>query len=347
MDIASLVSGIAGLFWVAFIGLLVFVIYRSVRGQKIRNGFTYIISLAVIAVILTTVSAGIVFINPDERGVVISAISPDGIRTQPLQPGLSWIVPFLERVERYSISKQTYTMSIAPGEGQIIGDDSITARTSDGQQVLVDASVIYAINPDEVVNVHITWQNRYSTDLIRAVSRGIIRDAISQYSIEEVYSLKRLELTQLISSTLETKLESNGLVMDDFVLRNITFSDEYAASVEQKQIAEQQAQQAKFVVEQKKQEADQVREEAKGKADAAVTAAEGEAQARVIEAQAEAEALALIADVLNQNPNLLTYQYITKLSPNVEVMLLPNDNSFIFPLPEMNTGSYNIPVPNN
>ena len=345
MDIASLVSGIAGIFWIGFLGLLVFVVYRSARGQKIRNGFTYVITLVVIAIILTTVSAGIVFINPEERGVVISAITSGGVRQEPLQPGLSWIVPFVERVQTYPISKQTYTMSIAPSEGQIMGDDSITARTSDGQQVLVDASVIYAIDPAEVVNVHITWQNRYSTDLIRAVSRGIIRDAIAQYSIEEVYSLKRAELTQLISSTLKEKLANNGLLMDDFVLRNITFSDEYAASVEQKQIAEQQAQQAKFVVEQKKQEADQAREEAKGKADAAVTAAEGEAQARVIQAQAEAEALALIADVLNQNPNLLTYQYITKLSPNVEVMLLPNDNSFIFPLPEMNTGSYNVPVP--
>ena len=47
-------------------------------------------------------------------------------------------------------------------------------------------------------------------------------------------------------------------------MRNITFSTEYAASVEQKQIAEQQAQQAKLVVEQKKQEAEQVREVAKG-----------------------------------------------------------------------------------
>jgi regulator of protease activity HflC (stomatin/prohibitin superfamily) len=336
MDIASLVSGIAGVFWVGFLGLLVFVVYRSARGQKIRNGFTYIITLVVIAIILTTVSAGIVFVNPDERGVVISAITAGGVRQEPLQPGLSWIVPFVERVERYSISKQTYTMSIAPGEGQVTGDDSITARTSDGQEVLVDASVIYAIDPAEVVNVHITWQNRYSTDLIRAVSRGIIRDAIAQYSIEEVYSLKRAELTQLIATTLKEKLDNNGLVMDDFVLRNITFSDEYAASVEQKQIAEQQAQQAKFVVEQKKQEADQAREVAKGQADAAVTAAEGEAQARVIQAQAEAEALALIAEVLNENPNLLTYQYITKLSPNIEVMLLPNDNSFLFPLPEMN-----------
>ncbi len=335
MDIASLLSGIAAVIWVGFVGLIAFMVFQAARGQKIKNGVTYIITMAVVAVILTTISAGIVFINPDERGVVISAIQSGGVRPEPIQPGLSWIVPFVERVERYSISKQTYTMSIAPSEGAISGDDSIAARTSDGQEVLVDASVIYSIDPARVVDVHITWQNRYSTDLIRALSRGIVRDAISQYGIEEVYSLKRAELATQMADTLRIKLVNNGLLLDDFVLRNITFSDEYAASVEQKQIAEQQAQQAKFVVEQKKQEADQAREVAKGKADAAVTEAEGEALARVIAAKAEAESLNLIAEVLSKNPTLLTYQYVTKLSPNIEVMLLPNDNSFLFPLPEM------------
>jgi regulator of protease activity HflC (stomatin/prohibitin superfamily) len=103
-------------------------------------------------------------------------------------PGLRWIIPFAETVERYPISKQTYTMSIAPEEGNVRGDDSIEARTSDGQVVLVDASVIYSINPDNVVQVHITWQNRYNNDLVRAVARGVIRDAVSQFGIEQVYS---------------------------------------------------------------------------------------------------------------------------------------------------------------
>ena len=76
------------------------------------------------------------------------------------------------------------------------------------------------------------------------------------------------------------------------MLRNIAFSAEYAASVEQKQIAEQQAQQAKFVIESKKNEAQQAREVAKGLADAAVTKAQGEADARLIQAEAEAKALA-------------------------------------------------------
>jgi regulator of protease activity HflC (stomatin/prohibitin superfamily) len=181
--------------------------------------------------------------------------------------------------------------------------------------------------------VHIEWQKRYSDDLIRPVSRGVIRDTISQFRVDQVYSTKRVELISIMNKAMAAKLSENGLILYDFVLRNITFSPEYAASVEQKQIAEQQAQQAKFVVEQRKQEAEQARQVAEGKADAAVISAEGAAKSRLINAKAEADALKLIADALKGQPDLLTYQYITSLAPNVQVMFVPSNNPFILPLP--------------
>ncbi len=335
MNIASLLKGLSALLWVIWVGILVFVLYRAARQRPLKSGKTLIIVGLVVVIVLTTVSAGLVFTNPQERGVVISAVNPDGYRQEALQPGLSWIIPFAETVVFYPISQQTYTMSIAPSEGSIQGDDSIAARTLDGQEIYVDASVIFSIDPTKVVYVHINWQDRY-VDLIRAQVRGIIRDAVSQYRVDEVVSSQRFAMVTEVEENLRLKMEAGGLILDDFVLRNIAFSDEYAASVEQKQIAEQQAQQAKFVVEQKKQEADQARETAKGAADAAVTRAQGEADARLIQAEAEAKALQMIADVLKENPNLLNYQYITKLSDNVQVIMMPNDSSFILPFPGNN-----------
>jgi regulator of protease activity HflC (stomatin/prohibitin superfamily) len=300
----------------------------------VKNARLIILAALAAAILVTTLSAGLVFVEPQERGVVISAISPRGYREAALEPGLRWIVPFVERVVLYPISRQTYTMSIATNEGQIQGDDSITARTADGQELYIDASVIYQIDPAEVVKVHILWQDRYSADLVRAQARGIIRDAISQYGVEEVVSSKRLEMVQMVTNAMAPKLQDNGLMLVDFVLRNITFSPEYSASVEQKQIAEQQAQQAKLTVEQRIQEAQQAIETARGQAESAVIAAEGAAEARLIEAKAEAEALALIQEALANNPELLTYQYITKLAPNINTMLLPSNAPFVFTLPQ-------------
>ena len=334
MRITDLITGLAGFLWLATVATIVFSTLQAARNKPLKKPRTMIIAFAVAAIIVTTASAGLVFIEPQERGVVISAISPNGYRTAPLQPGLRWIVPFVERVEIYPVARETYTMSIAAFEGQIQGDDSITARTSDGQEIYVDASVIYQINPEKVVDVHILWQDRYSADLVRAQSRGIIRDAVSQFTVDQVISAKRFDLVAYIEQELNIKLEENGISLVDFVLRNITFTPEYAASVEQKQIAEQQAKQAALVVEQKKQEAQQAIETARGEAESVVIAAEGAAEARLIEAQAEAEALALIQSAIADNPELLTYQYITKLAPNISTMLLPAESPFVFQLPE-------------
>lgn len=333
MNVASVLSILSAFSWLVFVGAILYSGFSASRGRPIKGIIGLLAAVAIVAVVLTTLSSGLVFVQPEERGVVISAVAPKGYREQALEPGLHWIIPYFENVIFYPISRQTYTMSIAPGEGQIQGDDSITARTSDGQEVLVDASVIYAIDPNEVTQVHIEWQKRYSDDLIRPISRGVIRDTISQFRVDQVYSTKRVELISIMNKAMAEKLSENGLVLFDFVLRNITFSPEYAASVEQKQIAEQQAQQAKFVVEQRKQEAEQARQVAEGKADAAVISAEGAAKSRLINAKAEADALKLIADALKGQPDLLTYQYITNLAPNVQVMFVPSNNPFILPLP--------------
>jgi regulator of protease activity HflC (stomatin/prohibitin superfamily) len=335
MNVATVLSALATLTWAVLVGFLILIVVRTSRRQPIRGAGIYLLSIAVLAIVLTSLSAGLVFVQPEQRGVVISAVSPQGYRETALQPGLRWIIPYLETVVYYPISSQTYTMSIAPTEGQRPGDDSVAARTADGQEILVDASVIYAVNPDSVIQLHIIWQNRYTDDLVRPLARGIIRDAVSQYGVEEVYSQRRSELTEQIKESLLAKLAENGLILKDFVLRNITFSPEYAASVEQKQIAEQQAQQAFFVVEQRRQEAEQARQVAQGQADAAVIQAEGRAQSRLIEAEAEAEALRLIAAALQDNPDLLTYQYINQLAPGVRVMLVPNDNPYLLPLPSL------------
>lgn len=339
MNIANLFKGIATLSWIVFVLLVVWTIYRSSRNHPVRNARSILISSVLAAVALTAVGGGLVFIDPQNRGVVLSAVSPKGYREQPLGPGLHWVIPFAENVIQYPISKQTYTMSVATSEGANQGDDSISARTLDGQEIFVDASVIYEINPAKVVDVHIQWQDRYGDDLVRAQSRGIVRDVISQYRVDEVVSTKRTEMTKTISDKMASKLADNGLFLVDFVLRNITFSKEYASSVEQKQIAEQQAQQAKFVVESKKQEAEQARQIAQGAADAAVIRAKGDAQARIVQADAEKQALELINQAIKDNPALLNYLYINKLSPSIQTMLIPSNSPYILSLPTQSPSS--------
>lgn len=330
MNISTVFQFLASAVWLVVVGLVLVLVMRSSRQQPVKGLMSVFIALIVVAIILSTVGAGVVFVEPDEMAVVIT-IAQGGIRPDPLQAGIHFVMPFIERVERFSILRQTYTMSSVADEGQSQGDDSIQVRTKDGQMVYVDATVIYSINPAETVNLYKTWRNSFEEGLVRPQSRGVIRDVSSQYGIEEIVSSKRIEMEIKITDELTRLFAENNLILQDFVLRNIRFSDEYATAVEQKQIAEQQAQQAKFVVESKKQEAEQARQTAQGQADALVISAKAQADARLIQAEAEAKALQLIADVLKANPNLLQYEYIQKLAPNVQLMLVPSDAPFILP----------------
>lgn len=349
MNLITVIRLLAVLSWIAVVVIIGLLVVRAARRQPLKGLLSTMFILIATALVVNVLSAGLVFIEPTERGVVISAWpGQSGVRQTALQPGLNWIIPFFDRVVKYSISRQTYTMSIAPFEGEREGDDSIESRTSDGQIVLVDASLIYAIDPDKVVGIHINWQETYRDGLVRTLTRGVIRDSVSAFGIEEVYSSKRVELSNQIRDELERRLKLEGFTLIDFVIRNIAFSDEYAASVEQKQIAEQLAQQAVFVVEQRRQEAEQARQQAQGEADARVIRAQGDAQsviiaaeaaaeARLIQAEAEAQALRLLGQAVDTYPDVLTLEYINKLAPNVGVMLLPNDNPFLLPLPGINS----------
>lgn len=345
MNIADLIKTLAGFAWLGVIGLGVLVLIRASRRQSVKGLSSAVIGLIVFAVLATIVGAGLVFIEPTETGVVVTILAEGGMRPDALRPGLHWIVPFVERVVLYPTSIQTFTMARTASEGETQGLITVEARTSDGQRIFVDSSVIYQIEPSEVTNIHREWQYRYQDDLILPQVRGIIRDSVSQYRVDQVLSTKRFEMADEMTQALQSVMADNGLTLIDFVLRDITFTEEYAQSIEQKQIAEQQALQAAFVVESKKQEAEQARQIAQGQADAAVIASKGAAEARLIEANAEAQALELLAAALEDNPQLIEYQYILKLAPGVQTIFVPSGNQFILPLPSSGTTQSPVTVP--
>ena len=113
-----------------------------------------------------------------------------------------------------------------------------------------------------------------------------------------------------------------------FDIRNVNFTDDYATSIEQKQIAQQQAEQMQFTLQREEQEAQRKRIEA-----------EGVKTSAILRAQGEAEALRLVNEQIGSNDNLLVYRYIEKLAPNISVMLLPSGSPFLVNLDQLKGGT--------
>ncbi|MEZ4868141.1 MAG: SPFH domain-containing protein [Caldilineaceae bacterium] len=316
--------------WGAFALYALIIFISTARSYGIVIALIRMISARIIGPLLipiafTLFTMSLIFIPPQEVGVVISLLSPGGIRPQPVRAGLHWIVPVLEWKETYPIYWQTYTMSgistLAEAvEGGVGGEgpqDSIRARTSDGQEVYLDTSIIFRVDEQQVVALHVEWQHRYVTELVSPLIRGEVRSQVSQFTAREVNSSARLDLETTLDRLLRDQLSEKGLVVDQFLLRDITFSPEFVAAIESKQVAVEQRDQANY-------EAERARTLAKGDADAAITRAAG-----------QAESLRLIGEALAENNELVTYHYVDKLAPNIKVMLVPNNAPFILPLPDL------------
>jgi len=330
--------------WVLFVLYLLLSTLRGLQaggvGGAIGSITRWRVLIALLLVIaISLLSASLVFIRPQEVAVVVSLVSRDGYREQPFRSGLHWIAPLAEKTEIYPIFWQTYTMSSEALEGEKIGDDSIAARTSDGQAVYVDVSVIYRIDSNDVIRIHIDLQDRYVKDYIRPVLRGIVRTEVSQFTADEVNSSKRKNLEAILDEKIREAFNEKGFVLDRFLLRNIGFSSAYASAIEQKQVAEQEKQQREFQAEQIRKLAEGQRDkfklEAEGQAAAIVLQGQASADVILLKAQAEADALRLIREALDGDQNLITYRYVDKLGPGVQVMLVPADNPYLLPLPDL------------
>jgi len=288
------------------------------RNHSARGGIAVMAVGVIVAAIFFTMSAGVVEIQPNEVGVVFNVLSGE-LSENPLQPGLHIVIPGIQEVTIYSTAQQEYTVSGTPYEGAVRGDDAIVALTKDGQQISMDVTLIYSINPAKAYIVHRRWQDRYVNDLIRPTLRSETRAVLTNFSVEEIYAGDRTLLVSAIEDNIRERIEPEGFMLSSVMIRNITFSQEYVNSIERKQIAQQEALEAEFRVQQRKQEAEQARELARGEADAARIRAEG-----------EAEALRLINEQLQQNPLLLQWRYVEQLSDDVRIIIIPSNSPFLF-----------------
>ena len=86
-------------------------------------------------------------------------------------------------------------------------------------------------------------------------------------------------MSQDISETLTQRAKEFNILLDDVSLVHVNFSREFAAAIEHKQVAQQEAERSKFVV----------------------MVAEQEKKAAIVQAEGESEAAQLISDALTES----------------------------------------------
>lgn len=223
-----------------------------------------VVGLIILAIILFKKS--VVFIPTGYVGTVYD--KGRGVIDRPLYPGMNFTIPFWQDVSYFDTRLQEYTMSVIPDEGAKMRDDSLDAPTADGQQVKVDASVIFHIDAEKAPQIwkEVGWD--YIDKLVRPYSRSQIRMVISRYTAPAIYSEKRQEAETVMTQEIASMLKDKNIIIDKVLLRNVSFSPDYSKAIEQKVIAEQRVKQAEFEVKEASQRAQAKIAEAKGLAEA-------------------------------------------------------------------------------
>ncbi len=256
---------------------------------------------------LIVLSQTFVIVQAGERAVVFSDIS--GVQAYQLTEGFHLNLPLVWHITKYDIKTRTYTMSGSTQESNLpagsrseseqVPDDSLTALTSDGLPVTLDLSIRFHIDPDNVWRLHQQIGPEFIDRVVRPQARSIARMTFSGFPVIDVYSGKRQAIVDEISAQLREKFKQNYLVLDEVLLRDIRFPPEFQATIEQKQVAQQAAEQMVYELQR----------------------AELEKQQKIVQAQGEAEAIRKTADALNKNPQLIQYEYVQRLPADTRVMV--------------------------
>jgi regulator of protease activity HflC (stomatin/prohibitin superfamily) len=252
--------------------------------------------------------SGLTLIGAGQRGVVFHLIR--GVRSQPLDEGIHFLLPVLNRVTIYDMRSRTYDVrhrgpaeprggAASRGESQ---DQLLWTPTADGLKVGLALTVRYRLDPSRLVDLHRSVGPEYEGKIVHPIVWNVTRLVASEYSLLDIYGKRRHEMQQQVLSRVQAMFARDGLIAEDLLLRDVVYTKEFEKTLVAKMIAEQKVQESEFEVRQ----------------------AELRAQAGVIEAQGEARALELVNDAIREQPLILQYLWIKSLPERLKVIVVPS-----------------------
>ncbi|NEP51398.1 MAG: prohibitin family protein [Moorea sp. SIO3C2] len=240
------------------------------RNQNPQNLQSLVGGIIAALVILLSFNC-FVIINPGQAGVLsILGKARDGA----LLEGIHFKLPFVSIVDVYDVTVQKFEV---PAQ----------SSTKDLQDLTARFAINFRLDPTKVVSIRRkqgTLQNLVTT-IIAPQTQESFKIAAALRTAEESIT-QRSQLKKDFDKALGERLAKYDVQVLDTSVIDLNFSREFAKAVEEKQVAEQQAQRAVYIA----QEAEQ------------------EAQAEINRAQGKAEAQRLLAETLKAQGGELVLQ---------------------------------------
>jgi prohibitin 2 len=227
------------------------------------------------------------------------------------EPGLHVKIPFIQNTVNYSTRQVTYETSDNPETSHALYPDfAVDTTSSDGQQIKLKYTIRFSIDGKkaEWILNNIGTMDDLVEKVVKTEARSLSRNIPKKYTAAQLYSEQVFDVQQEIGSALEPIFTEKGIILDEFLLRKIDFTEEYFNVLEEKQIAEERIVVEQNILEQEKIKKDQV----------------------IIQAEAEAKQIEIKGEALRQYPQIIQLEFIQKLSPNISWGILPESGVIPF-----------------
>lgn len=230
-------------------------------------------------------------VGQGEIGIVYTV--SDGVSDETLSPGWHFVGPFA-KVKTYPVSQQQLVLSNNPGDyGAKEHDDWHVDAPADGGMVKLNMTVNYNFMADRVTDLYGRFNGMDGDAIVDSMVQNsivaYIKEVTPQFSVMDIYSDKRAEVSKAITEYLNSKLNDEyGINISSVLIIDVQLDDALMQKVQAKEQAKQDAEKAEL--DKQTAIAQGEADKARAEADAAVKKIKAEASAEQTRIAAEAEA---------------------------------------------------------
>jgi prohibitin 1 len=124
---------------------------------------------------------------------------------------------------------------------------SAQAATNDLQDVSSVLAINYHLDRGRISDIHRNLGPQYKDRIISPAVQEVFKSASSKFTAAQLIT-NRADVKNDTVTNLKSRLEKRGIILDDLSIVNFQFSEDFAKAIEQKQIAQQNAERAQFTL---------------------------------------------------------------------------------------------------